>query len=100
MCGITIGRYAFVGAGSVVTKSVSDYSLVVGTPARHVGWISRHGHKLLKNPSDDFYICPESSYKYQEVEPGLLRCLDLDEESAMPEEHTRGKISYKSLKKG
>src|SRR5207237_8227077 len=46
VCGATIGRYAFVGAGSVVTKNVPDYALVVGNPARQVGWMSRHGHRL------------------------------------------------------
>src|SRR2546426_8728879 len=46
VCGITIGRYAFVGAGSVVTKDVPDFALVVGNPARQTGWMSRHGHRL------------------------------------------------------
>ena len=46
VCGVTVGRYAFVGAGSVVTKNVPDFALVVGNPARQVGWMSRHGHRL------------------------------------------------------
>ena len=46
VCGVTVGRYAFVGAGAVVTKDLPDYALVVGNPARRVGWISRHGHRL------------------------------------------------------
>ena len=46
VCGITVGRYAFVGAGSVVTRDVPDYALVVGNPARQIGWMSRHGHRL------------------------------------------------------
>src|SRR5215212_1376710 len=45
VCGVTIGKYAFVGAGSVVTKNIPDYALVVGNPARQVGWMSRHGHR-------------------------------------------------------
>ena len=46
VCGVTIGRYAFVGAGAVVTKDVPDYALVLGNPARKTGWMSRHGHVL------------------------------------------------------
>jgi UDP-2-acetamido-3-amino-2,3-dideoxy-glucuronate N-acetyltransferase len=46
MCGVTIGKYAFVGAGSVVTKNIQDYALVVGTPARQIGWMSEHGERL------------------------------------------------------
>ena len=46
VCGVTIGRYAFIGAGAVVTKDVPDYALVMGNPARQAGWISRHGHPL------------------------------------------------------
>jgi UDP-2-acetamido-3-amino-2,3-dideoxy-glucuronate N-acetyltransferase len=46
VCGVTIGRYALVGAGSVVTKNVPDFALVVGNPARQIGWMSRHGHRL------------------------------------------------------
>jgi UDP-2-acetamido-3-amino-2,3-dideoxy-glucuronate N-acetyltransferase len=48
VCGVTIGRYAFVGAGAVVAKDVPDYALVVGVPARFAGWMSRHGHRLPK----------------------------------------------------
>ena len=47
VCGIEIGRFAFIGAGAVVTKSVADYALVIGNPARQTGWMSEYGHKLL-----------------------------------------------------
>src|SRR5688572_27069811 len=47
VCGIEIGKFAFIGAGAVVTKSVPDYSLVIGNPARQRGWMSEYGHKLL-----------------------------------------------------
>ena len=47
ICGVTIGEYAFIGAGSVVTKPVSAYALIMGNPARQKGWMSEHGHKLL-----------------------------------------------------
>ncbi len=46
ICGVTIGKYAFVGAGAVVTKDVPDYALVVGVPAKQIGWMSEHGEQL------------------------------------------------------
>ena len=98
VCGGAIGRYAFVGAGSVVTKNVPDYALVVGNPARQVGWMSRHGHRLDLPDSGDVMRCPESGYRYQEIEPGVLRCLDLDEEAPLPPELSIGNKSYKELK--
>lgn len=98
VCGITIGRYAFIAAGAVVAKDVPDYALMVGVPGRRVAWISRHGH-ILKNPdSDGIMICPESGYRYKEVEPGVIRCLDLDEEAPLPPELTEGKITYDEFK--
>ncbi len=63
VCGIEIGKYAFVGAGAVVTKSVKPYALVVGNPAKQTGWISEYGHKLIFNTSG-VAICPESHKKY------------------------------------
>ena len=99
VCGVTVGRYAFVGAGSVVTKSIPDFALVVGNPAHQMGWISRHGHRLESSDSDGVMRCPESGYRYKEVEPGILRCLDLDEEAPLPTELTVGTKSYKEFKK-
>lgn len=98
VCGVTIGRYAFVGAGSVVTKGVPDYALVVGNPARHVGWMSRHGHRLNSPDSEGVMICPESGYRYKETKGEVLRCLDLDEEATLPAELSKGTRSYKDLK--
>jgi UDP-2-acetamido-3-amino-2,3-dideoxy-glucuronate N-acetyltransferase len=98
VCGVTVGRYAFVGAGAVVTKNVLDFALVVGNPARQIGWMSRHGHRLDAPDSDGVMRCPESGYRYQEVEPGILRCLDLDEEAPLPKELSVGTKSYKELK--
>ena len=63
LCGITIGEYAFVGAGAVVTKDVPDHSLVVGAPARHVGWMCRCGPKLLKTQLG-LFECPECGEGY------------------------------------
>ena len=83
LCGITVGRYAFVGAGSVVTRDVPDYALVIGNPARQVGWMSRHGHRLTSPDEEGIFLCPEAGYRYQETEPGILRCLDLAEEAPL-----------------
>ena len=98
VCGITIGRYAFIAAGAVVAKDVPDYALMVGVPGRRVAWISRHGH-ILKNPdAEGIMICPESGFRYKEFEPGIIRCLDLDEEAPLPAELTEGKKTYDSFK--
>ncbi|HAH24857.1 MAG TPA: N-acetyltransferase [Prolixibacteraceae bacterium] len=64
VCGITLGRYAFVGAGAVVTKDIPDYALVVGNPARQTGWMSEYGHKL-KFDSEGMAVCPENHEKYR-----------------------------------
>ena len=98
VCGVTVGRYAFVAAGSVITKSVPDYALMVGNPARQVGWMSRHGHRLSTPNGEGVMRCPETGYRYQEVGAGLLRCLDLDEEAPLPPELTKGRTAYKQLK--
>lgn len=67
VCGHDIGRFAFIGAGAVVTKTVLDYSLVVGNPAKHVGWMSEFGHRLNFDDAG-FANCPESNEKYQLVD--------------------------------
>lgn len=63
ICGHNIGEYAFVGAGAVVTKEVAPYSLVIGNPARHAGWMSEHGMKLHFN-KDNIAVCEESKQEY------------------------------------
>jgi UDP-2-acetamido-3-amino-2,3-dideoxy-glucuronate N-acetyltransferase len=98
VCGVTVGRYAFVGAGSVVTKNVPDYALVIGNPARKAGWMSRHGHRLGSPDSSGVMRCPESGYRYKEIERGVLKCLDLDEEAPLPADLSKGTKSYKDLK--
>ena len=60
----SIGEYAFIGAGAVVTKNVPAYALLVGNPARQMGWMSRYGHRL-KFDADGFATCPESGERYQ-----------------------------------
>lgn len=84
VCGVTIGRYAFIGAGAVVVSDVPDYALMLGVPARQKGWMSRHGHRLQNPDSDGVMICPESGWRYKEVEPGVLRCLDWPEDEPLP----------------
>jgi len=63
ICGLDIGRFAFIGAGSVVTKNVSDYALVMGNPARQTGWMSEYGHRLNFD-KDGNAVCQESGEKY------------------------------------
>ena len=98
LCGIQLGRYCFIGAGAVVTKDVPDYALMVGSPAGQRGWISRHGIPLTNIDKDGITICAESGYHYKEVGPGLLKCLDLDEESPLPGAMKTGRNSYRQLK--
>jgi UDP-2-acetamido-3-amino-2,3-dideoxy-glucuronate N-acetyltransferase len=81
-----------------VTKDVPDYALVVGNPAHQIAWMSRHGHKLELGSEDGVMICPESGFRYKEVQPGVLRCLDLDEENSLPTELSKGTKSYKQFK--
>ena len=83
VCGATVGRYAFIGAGAVVRGDVPDYALMLGVPAQRKAWMSRHGHRLEKRDGDNNLICPESGWRYQETEPGLLRCLDWPEDKAL-----------------
>ncbi len=63
ICGNNIGRYAFIGAGTVVTKEVKPYALVVGNPSRQIGWMSEYGHRLEFNEKG-IALCPESHEKY------------------------------------
>jgi UDP-2-acetamido-3-amino-2,3-dideoxy-glucuronate N-acetyltransferase len=98
LCGITIGRYAFIGAGTVVTKDVPDYAMIIGTPGKRTGWMSRHGVKLPDADKGGIMVCPESGLKYKELNKGIVRCLDLDEEEALPEGMTTGGKHYKEFK--
>jgi UDP-2-acetamido-3-amino-2,3-dideoxy-glucuronate N-acetyltransferase len=98
VCGITIGRYAFIAAGAVVSKDVSDYALMMGNPARQKGWMSRHGVKLPIADEKGIMVCPETGYKYKEIKKGILNCMDIDEETPLPSKMTIGKITYHELK--
>jgi UDP-2-acetamido-3-amino-2,3-dideoxy-glucuronate N-acetyltransferase len=98
VCGITIGRYAFVAAGAVVAKDVPDYALIVGVPGRQVGWMSRHGHRLVFDNSG-VAVCPESGLKYRKKDD-KVRCLDLDEDSLLPEGLRQGTKPFDAFKIG
>ena len=67
VCGITLGKYCFIGAGAVVTKDVPAYALMVGVPAKQIGWVSRSGEILNED-----LICPKTGEKYQ-IENGQLK---------------------------
>ncbi len=84
LCGITIGQYAFIAAGSVVTKNVPDYALILGVPGVQNGWMSRHGYRLQPADEANTYRCPSSGWRYQEINPGVLRCLDWPEDKSLP----------------
>lgn len=74
VCGNEIGRYAMIGAGAVVTKPVSDYALLVGNPARQLGWVSIYGHRLSFS-EEGKATCPESGQRY-ELKNNQVICLD------------------------
>ena len=98
VCGTTIGCYAFIAAGAVVTRSVPDYALMVGNPARRVGWMSRHGHRLEEPDADGVMRCPESGYRYSVRPDGTLVCLDLPEGESLPAALSKGTKPYRSFK--
>ncbi|MGQ1889273.1 acyltransferase [Thermophagus sp. OGC60D27] len=72
VCGHTIGRFAFIGAGAVVTRNVPDYALVVGNPARQIGWMSEYGHRLNFDDNNRAK-CPESGDEYRLEEGKVMK---------------------------
>jgi UDP-2-acetamido-3-amino-2,3-dideoxy-glucuronate N-acetyltransferase len=82
VCGITVGRYAFVAAGAVVTKDVPDYALIMGVPGRVVGWMSRHGYRLSGPDASGVLRDPETGWTYK-LENGVVRCLNLNEDEPL-----------------
>ncbi len=96
VCGVTIGRYAFIAAGAVVSVDVPDYALMMGVPAKQKGWMSRQGHKLTFDATD-LAVCPESGLRYR-LEGGRVSCLDLDEEAPLPKGLRQGEKMYDEFK--
>ncbi len=96
LCGLTLGRYCFIGAGAVVSKDVPDYGLVLGNPGRLQGFMSRHGHRLNFNDKGEA-ICPESGYQYLMV-GNEISCVDLAEEDPLPIELAVGSRNYDFFK--
>jgi len=74
VCGVTLGHHCFVGAGAVVTKDVKPYALVVGVPAKQIGWMSEYGHQL-EFDENGIAVCPESGQKYK-LENGNVYKID------------------------
>jgi UDP-2-acetamido-3-amino-2,3-dideoxy-glucuronate N-acetyltransferase len=83
VCGTTIGRYAFIAAGAVVTKDVPDYALIIGVPGRVAGFMSRHGYRLGAPDAHGVMRDPETGWKYR-LKDGVVRCLDLSEDEPLP----------------
>jgi UDP-2-acetamido-3-amino-2,3-dideoxy-glucuronate N-acetyltransferase len=75
MCGTTIGRFAMVAAGAVVTQDVPDHALVVGNPARQVGWVCECGETLEEKQPDSLYYCERCDLYYQRTLKGLEKIL-------------------------
>jgi UDP-2-acetamido-3-amino-2,3-dideoxy-glucuronate N-acetyltransferase len=96
VCGITVGRYSFVAAGAVVTGDVPDYALMVGVPARQVGWMSRHGLPLGDPDEQGVFTCPESGLRYR-IDDGILHCLDIDEDEPLPTDLRTGTKTYRDI---
>jgi UDP-2-acetamido-3-amino-2,3-dideoxy-glucuronate N-acetyltransferase len=71
VCGNEIGEFAFIGAGSVITKNVPAYALIVGNPGRHAGWMSEYGHRLHFD-ENNIAVCPESHEKYELTKDGKV----------------------------
>ena len=76
VCGVTIGEYAFIGAGAVVNHDVPDYALMVGVPARQIGWMSQHGERLILPLSGNAEtVCEQTGQRY-ELRDGSCRLID------------------------
>ena len=88
ICGATVGRYSFIGAGAVVRGEVPDYALMLGVPAQIKGWMSRHGHRLNNPGNDGIMVCSETGWRYRQEASGNLVCLDWPEDDPLPANHT------------
>jgi UDP-2-acetamido-3-amino-2,3-dideoxy-glucuronate N-acetyltransferase len=84
VCGVSIGRYAFIGAGAVVRGDVSDYALMLGIPAVQKGWMSRHGSRMPAPDAEGIMRCAQSGWRYK-LQNGNLLCLDWPEDKPLSE---------------
>ncbi len=74
VCGVTIGEYAFIGAGSLINKNIPPYALMVGVPARQIGWMSEYGEQIpLPIKGQGQYQCPHTGQQYELVNDCLMR---------------------------
>ncbi|NIM74338.1 MAG: N-acetyltransferase [Gammaproteobacteria bacterium] len=97
ICGVTIGRYAMVAAGAVVTDDIPDYALIIGVPGRQRGWVSRHGHPMrLENPGA-VVRCPETDLRYTLEHHARFHCLDIEEDAPLPVPLATGMVPYRQL---
>jgi len=80
VCGNNIGKFAFIGAGAVVTREVKPYALVVGNPSKQVGWMSEYGHRLEFN-NEGVAVCPESGDKYKLQDDTVTKIQSSNEQS-------------------
>ena len=79
ICGVTIGEYAFIGAGAVVNTDVPDYALMVGVPAKQIGWMSQFGEQIdLPVGGEGEYVCPHTQSRYC-LEGNRMRCVEQTE---------------------
>ena len=100
VCGTTLGAYCFVAAGAVVTRDVPNYALMAGVPAKQIGWMSRHGHRL-EFDKDQIATCVESALRYQlqtSDDGQSVSCLDLDDDSPLPNDMSVGERAYREFK--
>jgi len=75
VCGVTIGKHSFIGAGAVVIKDIPDYALVVGNPSKQIGWISEAGEKIQFD-KNGFAVCDKSKKKYKYENELVVECVD------------------------
>lgn len=97
VCGSTIGCYAFIAAGAVVSGDVPNYALMRGVPARPKGFMSRHGYKLNFDPQTQLAVCEGSGLKY-ELKNHQVKCLDVGEEDTLSENLTKPSLKYRDQK--